>query len=179
MTTTTPPAIPGRRITYTHPITGQTLPGTIAAIDEGTLLRVRLDGHRLTLTVQKSSEQVTYLDEEAPLPVPVPAGRFQPIPEELGAVRGSVPLTVVNANDLLVFTTDPDAAIVAATAYLPDMGFDPGTVDWSTLEARWVVFEWPEDPDSLAWTVAWAVEGEDEAVSVYYLPEPPSAPVPA
>jgi hypothetical protein len=167
----------GQRITYTHPITGQALPGIIAAIDEGTLLRVRLDHHRLTLTVQKSSEQVTYLEETGQLPVPVPTGRFQPIPEEVTAVRGSVPLAVVNGNDLIVFTADPDAATTAASAFLPDMGFDPSTVDWSTLESRWAVFEWPEDPNSLAWTFAWGSEGDDQAVAVHYLPEPPSAPV--
>ncbi|MFF1444177.1 hypothetical protein [Streptomyces sp. NPDC058295] len=177
MTSNVPQAVSGRRITYTHPITAQVLPGTIALIEEGNLLRCRLDTHRLTLTVTDTSDKVTYLEETGTLPVPVPAGRFQPIPEEMNAVRGNVPLAVVGANDLILLTTDPDAAVAAATAYLPDMGFNPDTVDWSTLEARWAVFEWPEDPASLAWTHAWAVEGDDQAVPLFYLPEPPAPPV--
>lgn len=173
-----PQPIAGRRVTYTHPVTTTVLPGIIAAIDEGNLLRLRLDTHRITLTVPKSSDKVTYLDETGTLPVPVPQGRFQPIAEELHAVRGSVPIAVVGANDLLLLTLDADAATAAATAYLPDMGFDPSTVDWSTLEQRWAVFEWPEDPASREWVQSWGVEGDDQAVPVFYLPAPPAPPVP-
>lgn len=169
-------AVPGRRVTYRHPILDTDLTGSIEKVDEGTLLRVRLDGHRRPITVQASSELVTYLDEVTDLP-PIPVGRFTPIPEELNAVRAGVPLAVIGANDLILLTTDPDAAIAAATDYLPDMGYNPATVDWTTLETRWAGFDWPEDTTRFDWILTWVAEGDDQALHVHYLPEPPSAPV--
>jgi hypothetical protein len=176
-TLSNPKATPGRRVVYRHPVVDTDLPGIIASIDEGNLLRLRLDGHRRTVTVTDSSEHVTYLEETGQLPPAVPVGRFHPIPEELTAVRAGVPLTVVDGNNLLLLTADRDAAVSAVTAFLPDMGYDPNGIDWTLLEARWAVFEWSEDLSSYAWALTWGVEGDDQAVHVHYLPEPPPAPV--
>ena len=107
----------------------------------------------------------------------MPVGRFRPIPEEMHGVRAGVPVAVVDGNSLLLLTTDEEAAVAAATSFLPDMGYDPATVDWTLLEPRWAVFDWPEDTTSFAWTHAFSVETDDQAVPVHYLPETPSVPV--
>lgn len=172
MTLSVPKAIPGRRTTYRHPVLDVDLPGIIARIEEGNLLRVHLDGHRRLITVTDTSERITYLEETGVLPPEVPVGRFRPIPEELTAVRAGVPLTVVDGDALILFTDDSDEAVEAATAFLPVMGYDPATVDWSLLEPRWAVFDWPEDTSSFTWSHAFGTADDDQAVPVHYLPAP-------
>ena len=177
MTLSNPKAEVGLHVIYRHPDLDTDLPGIIALIEEGNLLRVHLDGHRRLVTVTDTSERLTCLETSGELPPPVPVGRFRPIPEETNGVRAGVPVAVVDGNSLILFTDGLEAAVAAATAFLPDMGFDPATVDWTLLEPRWVVFDWPEDTSTFAWTHAWGVETDDQAIPVHYLPEPPSAPV--
>lgn len=175
MTTSTPQAVPGRRVTYRHPILSEDLPGSIVTVDEGTLLRVRLDGHRRTITVQSRSEAVTYLPEVTAIP-PIPVGRFRPIPEELTAIRQGVMLALLGADALVMLTADRDAAIAAGSDFLAENGVDPATVDWTTLEARWAGFDWPEDTASFDWTLSWVAEGDDQAIHAHYLPSISGAP---
>lgn len=171
MTTSTPQPVPGRRITYTHPITEQTLPGIITAIDEGNLLRLRLDGHRVTITQPNSSDRVVCLEEMGTLPVPDPAGRFTPIPEEVTGVWERVPVHQFDTGDIIAITDDQDAATAAVTGLLADAGHDPSSLDLTGLEAVWEVFEWQTDGD-YPWLMFAAMEGDDQAVHLYRLPAP-------
>ncbi|MCX5000918.1 hypothetical protein [Streptomyces longwoodensis] len=167
-----PEAVVGRRITYTHPITGAALDGSILLIEEGTLIRFRLDGHRMRITAQASSEYVQYLPQVAAIP-PMPVGRFHPIPDELAGVYAMVP--VANVGDLLLLTDDVEAAGAAVQAYYTANSWDPSTADLSTLVQRWVAFEWPEDTSVLSWSWSYPADDDhDGALQMYVLPAPAS-----
>jgi hypothetical protein len=165
-----PEAVVGRRITYTHRITGEKLDGSIVTVDEGTLIRFRLDGHRVRITTQASSELIRYKEQATQIP-PMPVGRFRPIWEEATGLYAGV--LVVDVGDLLLLTDDPADAGAAVQAYYTATSRDPDTAPLDTLVQRWVAFEWPEDPDDLTWSWSYPADTDlDGALQVYVLPAP-------
>ncbi|KPI31407.1 hypothetical protein OV320_2623 [Actinobacteria bacterium OV320] len=174
MTTNVPEAVPGRLITYTHPVTSQVLPGIIAAIDEGNLLRLRFDGHRLTLTVPDATDKVTYLDMGTlPAPDPEPGDRFHPIPEELTGAWQRIPVHQFDTGELIALTDDHDQAVAALTAFRVSQGWEPELVDLTALELAYAAFEWLPEDAGTAWSMTPAVEGDDQAIHLHRLPVPP------
>ena len=172
--TLTEKAVVGRRIIHNHRSRKQKVPGIITRLNEGESggFWVRLDGDRHTFFVPpKFVHLVTFLEEVTEVAA-LPMGRFQPTVDQLeGAWEGVPVCTVSEDGDLILLTTDRNAAVRAATAYFEYAGVDLDYVHFDSLALRWAVFEWePEDADT-DWTVRWdAREGDDQAVHVYLLP---------
>jgi hypothetical protein len=171
-------AVVGRRILFTYyrdlkRPDAPAHPGIITGLvpTQGASLKIRLDGKRSSLHSPPDYEGLRYLDEVLD-PVPgLPMGRFHPTPDQLNGVWEGVPVCWISEDgDLILLTTDRDAAVRAATANFTEVGVDPAYVDFEGLQLVWAYFEWqPEDADS-DWRVRFTSEGDDQAIQLYYLP---------
>lgn len=177
--TVTEQAVVGRRITFTYyrdlkQDAPPAHPGIITGLvpNQGASLRIRLDGRRSTLRIPPDYQGLRYLDEITAVPE-VPMGRFQPTPDDLEGLWEGVPVCSISEDgDIVLLTTDRDAAVRAATAYLTKCAdVDLADVDFGDLELRWAYFEWqPEDTDEADWFQYWTSEGDDQAIHLYFLP---------
>lgn len=170
-------AVVGRRILFNHASRGPDQPAVITRLKVkeegfGGGFYIRLDGQRSQTWVPDKFEwRVTYLDEVVPVP-DLPMGRFQPTVKELdGEWEGVLVCTVSEDGDIILLTTDREAAVRAATAYFTEYGVDLNYVNFDSLVPRWAVFTWlPEDAET-DWSVSWgARKKDDQAVHVYLLP---------
>lgn len=174
--TLTDKAVVGRRVMLTYyrdlKTKGPERPGVITGIvpTQGASVQIRLDGRRRSLHVPPDYKGLRYLDEIGPVPA-LPMGRFHPTPDELEGEWEGVPVcSISEGGDIVLLTTDRDRAVAAATAYFNDAGIDLNYVHWKGLKPRWAYFEWePEDSDT-DWFQYWCVEGDDQAIQLYYLP---------
>lgn len=171
-----PKAQIGRRIMFTRYSDlkngGPEQPGIITGLvpTQGASVRIRLDGQRSVFYVRPDFEGLRYLDETGPVPE-LPMGRFHPTPDELEGEWEGVPVCSINEDgDIVLFTTDREKAVTAATAYFKDAWIDLDFVNWDWLQLRWAFFEWePEDADT-HWSMDWCAEGDDHAIHLYHLP---------
>lgn len=174
-------AVVGRRIlfTYYRDLKRQDPPqhsGVITdlLLNQGSCVKIRLDGERSSLHIPPHYQGLTYLDEVLD-PVPaLPMGRFTPTAADLGGAWEGVPVCLLEdaagGEHVIALTGDTTAAHAAVAAYLKQTGWDVEFVNLDRLEPRWAVFEWePEDSDT-PWTVNWdATGGDDMAVRIHYL----------
>jgi hypothetical protein len=173
--TLTEKAVVGRRIMFTYyrdlekPAPPEH-PGVITELvpDQGASVRLRLDGKRSSLHVPPDYQGLRYLDEVGPVPG-LPMGRFTPTADDFGGDWEGVPVFQCESEDIVILTGDQLRAAVALHAFCQDMGIDREFLP--AMQARWAVFEWePEDAD-YPWTVRWdAVQGDDQAIRIHYLP---------
>lgn len=150
-------------------------PGIITGIldDQAAAVRIRLDGTRCNLHARSDYRGLRYLDEVTEVPA-LPMGRFTPVADDrMGFYdKAGVLLAVIgeDCEDLVILTDDPAKAREAAAAYDAEIGLDLDSVDYSTLTAKWAVFEWEPEDAEMPWTVSWASEGDEHAIRIHYLP---------
>lgn len=173
MTTATPTAEPGRRLTFSGYGSNPTpRPGVITGID-GDALLFRLDGMRSTLRITSNrlpaSKSLHLLNEIGPVPA-LPMGRFAPTAENLKAeTYEGVPVVELEDGDLAILSKDRELAGRALAAYAEDHDWVLDGLGAGALKSRWVAFEWePEDSD-YDWLMGDVEQGADQAVHVYYL----------
>ena len=167
----------GRRVLFTrysdlnNPNRPQT-PGIITGLNpqQGASVKIRLDGRRSTFYCRPDFEGLRYLDQVVPVPE-LPMGRFKPTPDDVEGVWEGVPVCSISEDgDIVLLTTDRDAAVRAATAYLKDAWADLDFVHWDALQLRWAYFEWQPEDAECEWFMHWTHEGDDHALHLYYLP---------
>jgi hypothetical protein len=173
--TLTEKAVVGRRILLTRysdldkPDAAK--PGIITELipTQGASVKIRLDGQRHTLLVPPTYQGLRYLDEVLnPVPA-LPMGRFTPTADDCGGAWEGVPVFQCESEDIVILTDDRRRAGAALGAFCKDMLIDLEFLP--AMQARWAVFEWEPEDAEYPWTVSWdAVEGDDQAVRIHYLP---------
>ncbi|MFJ6348619.1 hypothetical protein ACIQKB_03980 [Streptomyces sp. NPDC092046] len=171
----------GRRVAFTHhrdlSKACRDQIGIITAIDTGqrAALRIRLDGSRSNLNVAPDYEGLRYLDEVVPVPE-LPMGRFQPSAQHPGMdyIYDGVLVVEFEDGDMVAITEDRARAEAAVATYLRDQAGIDDEADireaLADLTSRRVVFEWEPEDAECAWFMNPAVEGDDQALGVHYLP---------
>lgn len=177
-TQTTKKAVVGRRILFTRysdlgkPDAAK--PGIITelALNQGGQVAIRLDGKRYTLHIPANYQGLTYLDEITEVPA-LPMGAFTPTAADFGGtVHRGVPVCLIDSDDMIALTDDRDTAMAAVADYCAGLGLDVDSVSLDRLKGVWAVFEWEPEDAEMPWTVRWSddLEGDDQAVRIYYLP---------